>query len=170
MPGHYQSCGLTDRWTKTSNRVSAVNRIPGRPGTRSTVMLATMRAVQFGATTMSTSPISSRPRRANIMSATRNASAGDVSSRSISCSPSFVCRPIAPISLPWQQDGRCPSGEAVAACAAAAKSFDLNSARTCGFATGSFSRCLAFRPHHSGLALASGHPLHISRARSQQWR
>src|SRR6266436_1047782 len=44
-------------------------------------------AVQFGASTLSPSQISSRPRRAGIMSATRKASAGDVSSRSISCSP-----------------------------------------------------------------------------------
>ena len=44
------------------------------------------RAVQSGATTLSTSPLSSRPRRANIMSATRKASAGDARSRSISCS------------------------------------------------------------------------------------
>ncbi len=44
-------------------------------------------AVQFGASTLSPSQISSRPRRAGIMSATRKASAGDASSRSISCSP-----------------------------------------------------------------------------------
>src|SRR5258707_584263 len=37
---------------------------------------------------------------------------------------------------------------------------DLRLARTCGFATGSFSRCLAFRPHQSGPALAV-RPLHI---------
>ena len=40
-------------------------------------------AVQFGATTLSTSPISSRPRRASIMSATRKASPEDFSWRGL---------------------------------------------------------------------------------------
>ena len=46
-------------------------------------MLAPAAAVQFGASTLSTSPISSRPRRASIISTSRSASAGDASSRAI---------------------------------------------------------------------------------------